>query len=417
VLIAVALAWSTACGGDRASFRVGFVEPCDASNLAVEEQLAGAELPFVRRGAKPIGTRPSEGVGKVKIEATDVELVIGCSSGSTSAVLDEARRIVEKMNADAVVVAGLTDPGIKDYARGHADVTFFPGGWWGQSLQRPIPNFFSFLGDAHQLTAGLGTYAYRDLGWRTAAVVGEDYAYPYGEAAGFIGEFCALGGKVVKRVWMPSGPPSYAPYVAQIPKDVDGYFVSVAFGNFTKLVQSWPTLPAKLGGTVLTGQLDISETEYRELGDRLIGVSAVGPLTDPNVEAAVGELLRAFPKAGFEQSIGQLAYGLLVTQQVEILLQALEAVDGDPGDDQERLRDALHRLAFRPRTFGGAVRVDSRGQHVIEGLQLFRVEKDEDGKLMPTEFRRVASVDQTFGGLFGPQTPPFGRTSPPCVKR
>ena len=51
------------------------------------------------------------------------------------------------------------------------------------TLRDPPPNYFRFAPTGAQTTAGLGTYAYRDLGWRRAVVVAEDW-YPGWEARG-----------------------------------------------------------------------------------------------------------------------------------------------------------------------------------------------------------------------------------------
>ena len=40
--------------------------------------------------------------------------------------------------------------------------------------------------------AGLGDYAYNERGWRKVAILGEDYSFPYTQAAGFVSEFTSL---------------------------------------------------------------------------------------------------------------------------------------------------------------------------------------------------------------------------------
>jgi branched-chain amino acid transport system substrate-binding protein len=112
--------------------------------------------------------------------------------------------------------------------------------------------------------------------------------------------------------------------------------------------------------------------------------------------------------------MGSLAAGLLMSNQVDAVLRGLEAAGGDPGNRQARFRAALHHLSFDPQTFGdGKVRVDKRGQGT-GAFYLFRVERDPRGNPVPREFRRFQGDEQTFGGLFGPKTPPFSRTSPAC---
>ena len=46
----------------------------------------------------------------------------------------------------------------------------------------------------------LGDYAYNELGWRKAAIVGDDYSFPYTSLAGFVAEFCAMAATSESRV-------------------------------------------------------------------------------------------------------------------------------------------------------------------------------------------------------------------------
>ena len=59
------------------------------------------------------------------------------------------------------------------------------------------PNFFRFHGDGAQWNAGLGDILHNDAGWDTAAVIADDYSFGWTSAAGFIADFCAVGGEVV----------------------------------------------------------------------------------------------------------------------------------------------------------------------------------------------------------------------------
>ena len=69
------------------------------------------------------------------------------------------------------------------------------------TLVDPQPNLFRFAGDGAQSVAGLGTYAYRELGWRSAVVLGDNWAEGWELVSGFVSEFCALGGTVTERDW------------------------------------------------------------------------------------------------------------------------------------------------------------------------------------------------------------------------
>ena len=64
---------------------------------------------------------------------------------------------------------------------------------------------FRYHGDGAQWNAGLGEIAYKKLGWRKAAIIMDDYSFAWTSAAGFIADFCAIGGKITKRVFPPLG--------------------------------------------------------------------------------------------------------------------------------------------------------------------------------------------------------------------
>src|SRR5262245_25817831 len=193
-LLAIA---ATACGGNGSvPIRIGFFSDCKglfATNY--EQAVAGAELPFRQRGAKPLGPRPSDGLGGVSIGGKQVELVVGCDfGGSLVSTLHESRRLVEQEGA-SILVTPITEEVSREYAERQRSIAFVATGLSQYTtLVDPMPNIFRFNADTTQGMAGLGAYAYHDLGWRTAAVFGEDGPFGWSIAAGFVTEFCALGG-------------------------------------------------------------------------------------------------------------------------------------------------------------------------------------------------------------------------------
>ncbi len=54
----------------------------------------------------------------------------------------------------------------------------------------------------------------------------DDYSFGWTSAAGLIADFCAIGGKITKRVYPPLNTTDYSSYVQQLPApdSVDGYF-------------------------------------------------------------------------------------------------------------------------------------------------------------------------------------------------
>ena len=94
------------------------------------------------------------------------------------------------------------------------------------------------------------------------------------------------------------------------------------------------------------------------------------------------------------------------------LIKGLEAVKGDISD-QSKLQAALAKTEL-PAPYGN-IKLDDNRQAVLTVFdqQLYQ----KSGKLAVKTVKAIPDVDQTFGGTFGPDTPPPGRKSPTCEKR
>ena len=57
-------------------------------------------------------------------------------------------------------------------------------------MQIAPKNVFRYHGDGAQWNAGLGEILYKKLGWRTAAIIMDDYSFGWTSAAGIIADFC-----------------------------------------------------------------------------------------------------------------------------------------------------------------------------------------------------------------------------------
>ena len=171
-LAALALA-PAGCGSDESVVRIGVLSDCQGAFRGLQDaELSGAELPFLRRGASLAGTAPSGGVTSIKVGSRRVEFVPGCQeAGEHTVFIEEARRLLETERVDALL--GGSSVVTRELARRYPEVPFVSIFWDEQevTLRRPAANLFRFTPDYAQQVAGLGTYAYRTLGWRRAAVL------------------------------------------------------------------------------------------------------------------------------------------------------------------------------------------------------------------------------------------------------
>jgi branched-chain amino acid transport system substrate-binding protein len=335
-----------------------------------------------------------------------VKLVFGCVAG-TSEVIPEARRLVEEESAEVIV--GPLDPAqglaLRQYARKRPAKAFLiqPSAAPELTLSDPAHNVFRFTLDAAQSNAGLGSYGYRELGWRKAAVVADDVPYAWAQAAGFVAEFCALGGRVVDTIWVPFGTDPAA-VAAKVPRDVDGVYLGQAVLPMASFLERYASLGHDLSRQVVASA--------RVVADPGVIASAIGIVVggSPALQRSAPEqaYLRAFAKAfpglPADQALTgtSLAYGV----GVEAALAALGRAHGTTG---RPFLDALG--AIRLDSMLGRIQLD-RNRQAIGPNYLSRV----TARGMRT-VRVVPNVEQTFGGYFTPGSPPPSETAPRCVKR
>lgn len=158
---------------------------------------------------------------------------------------------------DAIVgpLSGGEGLAVKEYAKTVPAKTFVNGAAASQdtTMRDPAPNLYSFRVDGAQVTAGLGKYVYDDKKYRNAAIVAEDYAYPYTQVAGFVTEFCGRGGKIADRYWVPLGTKDYSSVIPGIPSDVDAVYVVVGGADAVNFLSQYYQTGGKapiIGGSI-----------------------------------------------------------------------------------------------------------------------------------------------------------------------
>jgi branched-chain amino acid transport system substrate-binding protein len=262
-----------------------------------------------------------------------------------------------------------------------------------------------------QSGAGLGTYAFSDLGWRRAAIV-SDYASPSWEAAaGFLTEFCALGGDVVERASLDSAAPDWIS-PRQLAAEVDGVALfssglakpaEFLYGYSRSAVPLRKRLVVNGFGFTFTGALSPGGID---LSGVVLGAGIPLESELPAWGRYIRAYERAFPGLPPASAGGSVPYYLAG----EALARALEQADGDIDDGGDRLRAELAKVSFNGPA--GPVHLDRHRQAVVT-IHLRRI-SGRGAEQGTKPFRLVRNVEQTFGGSFSPSTPPPSPGTPHC---
>jgi branched-chain amino acid transport system substrate-binding protein len=408
------------------AIKVGILSDCQGAFAAFyQDDIGGAQAVFAQYGGKPKGAMPSDGMTGINIGGHPVTIVgYGCADSTAAKALSEARRLVEQDKAQILIGPLSGDEGIAvaNYSKTQPGVTFINGiaGAQQATLDVRSPNFFRYNPDGAMWNAGLGDYAYNKLGWRNAATIGDDYDFPYTSVAGFVAEFCAIGGNITKRIWPPLGTTDYSSYVAQIPKNVDGLFVSVGGSGLVSFLKQYQQVNGPLNTKKIMGNTFWPDpTLLKAIGTPMVGaVAANGTAADDNSAAtqAYKQVLSVYPAV---QKDAASVFTLGYWSAAQALAQALKSNPtlGTPAYGVGSKLDASLSKVVIDGPYG-KISLDKNRQAIFDNW-VVQITKPAAGTQVPgiKTIEQVPSVDQTFGGFFSPTTAPPSRTQPVCTKK
>ena len=278
---------------------------------------------------------------------------------------------MEQLKADVMIgpLSGDESIAVANYAKQHPTKTFVDGSAGAQdtTLKVRAPNFFRFNGDGAMWNAGLGDLAYNKLKWKTAAVVADDYSFAWTSAAGFVAEFCGVGGKVSKRVFPPLNTTDYSSYAQQMPTNVDGTFVAVGGAGLIPFLKAYEQAHGPIDGKKFIGNLfwgtpgQFEQLSTRVTGAYVGGAGTAGDLATPAAKkyanGIIGKWFKTIPPFGAAapQAASTFTFGYYINTWG--LIKGLQAVKGDISGGQKKLQAAIKKVVLPT-----AVRLDQARQ-------------------------------------------------------
>ena len=427
VASAAVAVWATGslAASHAKTVRVAIMTDCKgAFAFGYDFDIGGAQGAFARYagGKTKSNAKPSAGMTGIKVGGTQVQIVgYGCGNDTVPLAVTETKRLMEKLNADVMIgpLSGDEAVSVANYAKSHPTKTFIIGtaGSQDPTMQIAPKNLFRYHGDGAQWNAGIGEIAYKKLGWKKAAIIMDDYSFGWTSGAGMVADYCAVGGNMVKRVFPPLNTTDYAPFVRQLPppNQVDGYFSAVGGTGTAALLKAFEQAYGKLDPNQWIGNLFFGFLGAdKVVAPKLVGSYVGGFGNAPGVHTPKMDAYRAFMNKLYPKLPADDGFVYNYYMAAWALVQGLQKSGGATG---AALQAALPRSIAGPFQIsnGGNVKLDSRRQAIQDQYQLQLV-KNADGSVGPTVVAYVPSVDQSFGGLFKPTSPPPGRTQPPCKK-
>ena len=338
------------------------------------------------------------------------ELVVADTGGNPAGAKTKTQELVERDKVNVILgpLAAFELLAITDYVRDNATPLISLAAAEDVTQRKANPFVIRPSATSAQCCHVMGDYAAKELKYKRAATISEDFAFGYEQMAGFQRVFEDGGGKVVKKLWPPLVTPDYTPFIAQI-KDVDCVFNGFAGSNPVKFMRAYADLGLKGKIPLLAGWTAMDDALLKSLGDEAVGVLSAAFYSASGPSQSNKRFLAAMQK-DYGVLPGGYSAGMYVAGQcVEAAIQAI----GAKADDRKALAEALHKvsLADTPR---GAIKFDQYG-NVVGEVFIRRCER-KDGQLVNTVIKSYPNVSQfwTYNEKEFLANPVYSRDNPPA---
>ena len=430
-LLAVVVGLTVAASASFASSKAGVVRVAimtdckGAFSFGYDYDIGGAQAAFAQyaHGKVKNKNKPSAGMTGINVAGKQIKIVgYGCGNDTVPLAVTETKRLMEQLNADVMIgpLSGDEAVYVANYAKAHPNKTFIIGtaGSQDPTLQIAPKNLFRYHGDGAMWNAGAGEIAYKKLGWRKAAIIIDDYSFGWTSAAGFIADFCAVGGQITKRVFPPLNTTDYAPFARQLPapNQVDGYFWVVGGSGTSPSLKAFEQAYGKLDPKKLYGNLFFAFLGAdKVVAPKVSGAYVGGFGTAAGLKTKAANAYRAIMKKYYPKLPADDGFVYNYYNAAWALVRALKSNNGSLGAALQHSMPKSNKSGYEV-SDGGVVKLDSRRQAIQDQYPL-QVVKNADGSIGTKLVGFVPNVDQTFGGLFKPSSPAPGRSQPKCVKK
>src|SRR5436189_365461 len=325
-----------------------------------------------------------------KLAGREVKLITEDDAGNPATGLTKRRGMVEGQGIQLLVgpLSAAVGYAIRDYIDSNKLPAIFPIVSGEDITQRKRSPYIVRTGwSSAQPSHPFGKWVYDNLKYRRIAMIGYDFAFGWEVAAGFHRTFEEAGGQVVQKLWPPLNTPDFAPYLAQLRRDVDAVWCVFSGADALRFAKQYSEAGLKGKLPLIGGGTFTDEHVLRTMGDEVLGVITAHQYSAALQTPANRKFVAAY-EAKFRQVPSYYSEGTYVAGIA--LKAALEATGGDI-ENVDKFLGALRRadLSAAPR---GPVRFDDFG-NPIQNVYVRKVDR-VNGRLQNTVIHTFPSVSQ-----------------------
>jgi branched-chain amino acid transport system substrate-binding protein len=261
---------------------------------------------------------------------------------------------------------------------------------------------------ASQPMHALGDYAAKTLKYRRVAAIAMDNNFGHEGIGGFQRVFEDAGGRVVQKTWVPLNAMDFAPYLTQVPRDVDAVVQVFVAGQAVRFAKQYGEafggrVPL-IGTGVFTDQSALSG-----MGDEVIG--HIGTMIwAPTLDNSANRAFMKIAEAKLKRTPSY--FHAVMYSSGRWIAEAARSLQGNV-EDRDRFLAALRRASETTEDPRGPIKLDEYG-NPTENVYIVRVDKVA-GRLQNTVIHTYPMVSQFW--TYKPEdflkSPPYDRAYPP----
>ena len=339
-----------------------------------------------------------------------IEFISADTGGNPAGAKTKTQELVERDKVNVILgpLAAFELLAITDYVRDNKTPLISLAAAEDVTQRKANPFIIRPSATSAQCCHVMGDYAAKELKYKRAMTISEDFAFGYEQMSGFQRVFEDNGGKVVKKLWPPLVTPDYTPYIAQI-QNVDCVFNGFAGSNPVKFMRAYADLGVKAKIPLLAGWTAMDDALLRSLGDEAAGTISVAWYSADGKTESNQRFV-----ADMQKDYGVLPGGY--TAGMYIAGQCVEAgiqLAGSKADDRTAFAEALHKVSLTD-TPRGPVKFDHFG-NVIGDVFVRKCEM-KAGKPVNTVIKTYPGVSQfwTYDEKAFLANPVYARDYPPA---
>ncbi len=262
---------------------------------------------------------------------------------------------------------------------------------------------------ASQPMQALGDYAAKILKYKRVAMLGMDNPFGHEQLGGFQRVFEDAGGRVVQKTWVPLNAMDFAPYLGQVPRDVDAVVQVFIAGQAVRFAKQYEESGLKDKLPLIGTGVYIDESALRSMGDEAIGT--VGALVwAPTLTNPANQAFMKLAEARVKRTPAY--FHAVMYSAGRWIAEAAKAVDGKV-EDRARFLAAIRRASETVEDPRGPIKLDEYG-NPTENVYILKVEK-VNGRLQNTVIHTYPMVSQFW--TYKPEdflkAPAYDRNYPP----